>query len=270
MSGDLESLIYSCIDRYMGGGSGQIGNARYHERHAIVTSYDPDKYLAKVMLMPEGQESGWLPIETGHIGSDYGHAVGLQPGDGKKTGDQVIIRMQEGDLESGKIVQRVHSDSDKPPRVESGEMVMWAKFKKSKGKSQIGDETTDQASGDDNDQADSGKGGSGQQFYFKNDGSTTWTDGNGATITKDGAGKITITSTNNDLVVNIQGNVAVTVQGNVDVTANGTATVTAPTVNTVGDTHLGSPGGVKAAKLGTIDTGGFADMLNLADLVKVT
>src|SRR5258707_484899 len=96
---------------------------RYVERHGLVTSYDPEKYLAKVTFQPEGQESGWLPIETAHIGKGYGIAVGLQPGSGsgikgqqqgdenqnsstgQATGDQVIVRYQEGDIESGKIVQ---------------------------------------------------------------------------------------------------------------------------------------------------------------------
>lgn len=201
MTGDLENLIFSCIERYF---RGAHAGPTYHERHAVVTSYDPERYLAKVMYMPEGQESGWLPIETGHIGSDYGFAVGLQPGDGKTSGDQVIVRFQEGDLESGKIVQRVHSDDDKPPTVQSGEMVMWAKFKKSTGKSSIGDDTTDTGSGSDSDQAQSGQGGSGQQFYFKNDGSLTTTDGNGATFVMDGKGNITITC--NNLTFKINGN----------------------------------------------------------------
>lgn len=131
-------------ERRMGG--------RYVERHGLVTSYDPKTYLAKVTFQPEGQESGWLPIETGHIGNGFGIAIGLTPGSGKggqdsssgsgggssgssggsggqsqQQGDQVIVRYQEGDIESGKIVQRVHSDQDKPPKVESGEMVFWHK-----------------------------------------------------------------------------------------------------------------------------------------------
>lgn len=144
--GDLERLIQHAIERLMAG--------RYTERHALVTSYDPDKHLAKVTFQPEGQESGWLPIETGHIGNGFGIAIGLTPGSGKSSGqggagsndsgsgggggqgagggnqeqgDQVIVRMQEGDIESGKIVQRVHSDKDKPPKVQSGEMVFWHK-----------------------------------------------------------------------------------------------------------------------------------------------
>jgi hypothetical protein len=120
MSDTLENMIFRCIERWAA--------ARYSERHALVTSYDPDNYLAKVKLQPDGVETDWLPIETGHIGNGYGMAVGLETGDGKQTGDQVIVRFQENDFESGKIVQRVHSDQDKPPKVESGEMVMWTKW----------------------------------------------------------------------------------------------------------------------------------------------
>ncbi len=189
---DIENLVFSCIERYMHGGTGGIGNVRAHERHGNVTSYDPDKHLGKVMLMPEGQETGWLSIETGAIGNGYGIAMGLQPGDGKKSGDQVIVRFQEGDIESGKIVQRVHSDSEKPPKVESGEMVIWAKFKQSTGNSGLGNDPAAGGAGQSEYPA-GGQGGSGQQLYFKKDGSLTITDGNGSTITHDGHGNWKLT-----------------------------------------------------------------------------
>jgi phage baseplate assembly protein gpV len=224
---DMESLIFSCIDRYLGGGTGNVGGNRYHERHGIVTSYDPEKYLAKVTFMPEGQESGWVPIETSHIGNDYGVAIGLQPGDGKKSGDQVIVRYQEGDLESGKIVQRVHSDDEKPPTVQSGEIVLWSKFKKSTGKSGLGDDAS--AGGDDDEVASGGQGGSGQQIYFKNDGSISWTDGNGASIVMDGNGNIKLTCKNltidasGVMTVIAQGDMGLQSGGNLEVNATGTA-----------------------------------------------
>lgn len=122
MIGDLENLVLTIIEKWVAG--------RYTERHGLVTSYDPQKYLAKVTYQPEGQESGWLPIETGHIGAGYGIAIGLTPGGGKNDGDQVIIRHQEGDFESGKIVQRVHSDQDTPPTAQSGEIIVYTNGKK--------------------------------------------------------------------------------------------------------------------------------------------
>src|ERR1017187_507529 len=189
MSGNLVRMIQREVNYWW--------SARNRERHGIVSSYDPDKPLPKVPSQPEGQGSGWLPIETSHIGNGYGIVMGLQPGQagvssggqGGQTGqgsgnqgDQVIVSMQEGDFESGKISGRVHSDTDKPPKVQSGEMMIYTKFQKS------GAPTPDGAAG--------GQGGTGSQIYFKNDGSISLTDGNGATITKDGNGNITISSKN--------------------------------------------------------------------------
>lgn len=197
--------------------------SRYSERHGLVTAYDPTNHLGKVTFQPEGQESGWLPIETGHIGNTYGIAVGLQPGDGKTTGDQVVVRYQEGDFESGKIVQRVHSDADVPPTVQSGEMVLWTKFQKSGGGQ---------------DSAQGAQGGTGQKIYLKNDGSITFEDGNGATLAFDGQGNVTLQANQitvtaaKPMVVNAQdtltvnGSKTVTINGTQDITVDGQATVT--------------------------------------------
>jgi hypothetical protein len=184
MGDTLENLIMRCIERFMA--------SRFSERHGLVTSYDPDKHLAKVMFQPEGQESGWIPIETGHIGNGYGIATGLTPGNGgakgnvgsqgsspaggggdsgggggggggeggqgqqEATGDQVIVRYQENDFEGGKIVQRVHSSKDKPPKVEAGESVVWTQW--------------------------------GQQVFFKKNGEIVLIDGKGGSIRTDGGG----------------------------------------------------------------------------------
>jgi uncharacterized protein involved in type VI secretion and phage assembly len=188
VSSDRDNEILGVVERWWA--------SRYSERHALVTSYDPKLHLAKVTFQPEGQESGWLPIETGHIGNGYGIATGLTPGDGQSTGDQVVVRYQEGDFESGKIVQRVHSDEEKPPTVQSGETVIWNKFQKSGGGKNS---------------ATGGQGGTGQQLYFKNDGSATLTDGNGATWLFDGAGNATLTCKN--LTVKASGNRSIAVGG---------------------------------------------------------
>jgi len=211
--GDLDGHILRIIERWWAG--------RYSERHALVTSYDPDKYLAKVTFQPEGQESGWLPIETGHVGEGYGITIGLQPGhggatqsdasqQGKNQGDQVIVRYQEGDIESGKIVQRVHSDQDTPPQTKSGEIVIWTKFQKSGGQAP--------------DSAQGGQGGTGQQILLKNDGSLTVTDGNGAKIVLDGNGNIAITCktlTINARDVGVHGTGNVEIQGDSNVGLDG-------------------------------------------------
>jgi phage baseplate assembly protein gpV len=205
-----ENFVLGVIERWYA--------SRYSERHGIVTSYDPKNYLAKVTFQPEGQESGWLPVETGHIGVGYGIVIGLQPGQGgvnaqgqggqagpqqNNQGDQVIVRFQEGDFESGKIVQRVHSDADTPPQAQSGEIIIWTKFQQSGG------QTPDSAQG--------GQGGTGQKVYWKNDGSISMTDGNGATIMCDGKGGVVIDA--KYLTIVCSGDVGIKGGGNVVVKA---------------------------------------------------
>jgi len=117
---DLEPAIYRAIENWAAG--------RRHERIGLVTSYDPKTHTAKVMLQPEQFETGSIPIETHAMGNNYGHVTGLVPGDGKTTGDQVVVRYQEGDFESGKISGRIHSDVDMPPQVQSGETAIVSQF----------------------------------------------------------------------------------------------------------------------------------------------
>jgi len=219
---DLENLILTTIERWWAG--------RYSEKHGLVTSYDPKLHLAKVTFQPEGQESGWLPIETGHIGNGFGIAIGLTPGDGKTTGDQVIIRYQEGDVESGKIVQRVHSDQDKPPEVQSGEAVIWTRFTKTaQGQAGLGDDTQDNGQGDQVGEQ-GGQQGTGQQIYFKNDGSITFTDGAGSTIKLDGKGNYSVTCQNMTETINqshtttVSGSQTESVGANKNVTIGGQRT----------------------------------------------
>src|SRR5580765_525498 len=165
--------------------------SHFNERHGLVTSYNPKTHLAKVTFQPEGEESGWIPIEEGHSGNGWGMLVGLTPGSGKGDGqggansqsggaggggsssgggqqqqyqgDMVAVRYQEGDLETGMIVRRMHNDTDKPPKVEAGEMLMMHSlgarlFFDKKGKFHIYDKTSNQ---DDQDSQQDGQGGQG-------------------------------------------------------------------------------------------------------------
>lgn len=113
---ELINLIHQEIERKLRGVTIEIDG--------LVTSYDPVKHMAKVALQPEGQETGWLQIETPHMGNGFGIAIGLTPGDGKTTGDQVKVRFSYGDLESGKVSGRSHSDADTPPVAQAGEIVV--------------------------------------------------------------------------------------------------------------------------------------------------
>jgi hypothetical protein len=113
---DLINMVRREVERQLSG--------RYNTRTGLVTSYDPKTHSAKVMLKPDNVETGWIPIRTDHIGNGFGILVGPTPGDGKKTGDQVEVTFTEGDLEQGRLMHRVHSDTEKPPPVESGEVLV--------------------------------------------------------------------------------------------------------------------------------------------------
>jgi phage baseplate assembly protein V len=149
MSDDLVNLIQREVERAMAG--------RHSKRYGLVTSYDASKHLAKVTMQPEGQESGWLPIRTSHIGNGWGMAVGLT------EGDQVELTPQEGDVEALAITGVVHSEQDSPPVVQSGEVLIKHK--------------------------------DGASIKFAANGSTTLTDKSGASLTMDGTGTVTMAST---------------------------------------------------------------------------
>jgi phage baseplate assembly protein V len=71
-------------------------------------------------------------------------------------------------------------------------------------------------------------------------------------------------------IYDASGNAISLVQSNIRVVSPGTVTITAPTIVLDGDVHLGGTGGVPAAMQGTVDTGGNADVSNLATKVFVT
>lgn len=252
---DIESLVLSTVERWWAG--------RYSEKHGLVTSYDPKKHLAKVTFQPSGQESGWLPIECHSIGNGFGIASGVNPGDGKTTGDQVVVRYDGNDVESGKVCSgRVFSDQDQPPHVESGELVIWTRFNKSEsGKANLGDDS-DQT-GSEND-ASGAQGGTGQQIYLKKDGTMTMTDGNGATIVWDGNGNINLTCNNLTLTVNKSMTTTVTQNQTTTVTqaiattsqTNQIDTKGTYTVVAGGDAGIGAGGGIEIAAGGILGLDG--------------
>ena len=94
-------------------------DARAPLRVAKVTSYNPKTHAVKVKLLPEGQETGWMPLGSHHIGNGFGIAVGAT------VGDQVVVGFLEGDHSTPIVMSRLYSDQQRPPEVKSGEMVLF-------------------------------------------------------------------------------------------------------------------------------------------------
>lgn len=91
-------------------------DSKHPAREGMVTSYDPDNYCVKVMLMPDMIETGWLRISTPWSGNGFGmFAPPMQD-------DVVEVHFQEGDLQVGFVTLRAFNDVDRPLRVDAGEM----------------------------------------------------------------------------------------------------------------------------------------------------
>ena len=84
-------------------------------RLATVTSYDPDNYAAKVLIQPEGYETGFLPIGSTWSGNGWGDFYG------PTAGDVVEVQFQEGGKQAGFIALRHFGDQFRPLPVPSGE-----------------------------------------------------------------------------------------------------------------------------------------------------
>jgi phage baseplate assembly protein gpV len=178
---------------------------RKHTRNAIVTSVDPDTYSAKVRYEPhdpndqDNAESGWIPIQAMATGQGYG--IYSLP----KVGHPVEVSFQEGDHETGRIVQRHASEQHQAPEnMKEGEH--WLvhetgsaiKFAKDGTVSILGAGSIPNRQGKD---ASTGKDGTSQQsqqpegkqtFTVSPDGSFSFAHKGGTTISVDSNGAVTI------------------------------------------------------------------------------
>lgn len=84
-------------------------------RFAIVTSYDPARYAAKVRIQPEDYETGFLPVATPWVGNGWG--MFAPP----TAGDVVEVHFQEGGKEAAYIALRFYGNIAQPLSVPSGE-----------------------------------------------------------------------------------------------------------------------------------------------------
>lgn len=113
--GDITNLIQREIRRAM--------NTHAQPRAGLVTSYDEKAHAVKVKLMPEGKETGWIPVGSMQVGNGFGIAIG------PNIDDQFMVGFHEGDINSPFIMARMFSDKDKAPEVKAGEITIMHKSK---------------------------------------------------------------------------------------------------------------------------------------------
>lgn len=121
----------------------------------FVSAYDPSKYAAKVVLQPDGVETGFIPIGSPWVGNGFGFSAG------PNIGDMVDVHFQEWGKGAPYVSLRFYGNKARAPGAPSGEMWMVHK--------------------------------SGASIKLKNDGTLVMTDGNGAVFTLDGDGTSSIT-----------------------------------------------------------------------------
>src|ERR1700744_3959855 len=125
-------------------------------RTGVVTSYDPNTNMARVTLQPDSVESGWLPIKALWVGNNWG--LFAPP----SINNLCTVVFTDGDLNGGYVDgvfwNNDASAPDTPLAVQSGEF--WLVHAK------------------------------GQFVKLTNDGKLAVSDGQGATVTLDGTGKI--------------------------------------------------------------------------------
>lgn len=84
-------------------------------RYGLVQSFDPATYTARVLVQPENELSGWLPVLTQWVGNGWGLFAPPSPG------DQVKLVPQAGSGQSYAIIGGVFSLVDQPLPAPSGE-----------------------------------------------------------------------------------------------------------------------------------------------------
>lgn len=162
-------------------------NLRSHPKIGTISGYDPNKQAVKVLLQPEGNETGWIPLGSLWVGNGWGMVCA------PNLGSQVEVTFLDGNDESGSANLRFFSNVEVGPAAPGGEFWLVHKL--------------------------------GQSIKLTNDGHLTLNDGHGATITLDGAGNINSAATQwtHTGPVHFTDNVQIdkTLTGNVDVIGGG-------------------------------------------------
>jgi uncharacterized protein involved in type VI secretion and phage assembly len=85
-------------------------------RLGTISGYDASNYLAKVLLQPDGVETGWLPIAAIGVGNGWGIQVA------PNVGDMVEVEFQDGGIDAGLITGRFFNNSARANAVPTGEV----------------------------------------------------------------------------------------------------------------------------------------------------
>jgi uncharacterized protein involved in type VI secretion and phage assembly len=84
-------------------------------KYGVITAYNPANYTVKVQLLPEGIETGFIPLEAVWVGNNLGAVFG--PG----IGDSVRLSFIEGSVQATVVSGRFFNNGAAAPLVLSGQ-----------------------------------------------------------------------------------------------------------------------------------------------------
>jgi phage gp45-like len=84
-------------------------------KRATVSAYDPSTYAVKVIIQPEGHETGYIPVGSPWVGAGWGMFSPPSPG------DEVDVHFQEGGKNAAYVSLRFWGNVAPPVAVASGE-----------------------------------------------------------------------------------------------------------------------------------------------------
>ena len=89
---------------------------RPYIRRGNISAYNPNDYTCRVIIQPEGVETGWIQLGAESVGNGWGLLFG------PSIGDDVEVHFELGDLGNGSAASRFFNASASPPGpVASGE-----------------------------------------------------------------------------------------------------------------------------------------------------
>jgi hypothetical protein len=115
-------MIMQRYQNAMRGQANLANQSRTFSKLGVVSAYDPNTYSVKVQF-PDGlsnppPETGWIPLGSSQVGAGFG--IYAAP----NIADQIEVRFQEGDRDSG-VAGPLFFDNQSPPvPVPSGEIWM--------------------------------------------------------------------------------------------------------------------------------------------------
>jgi phage baseplate assembly protein gpV len=87
-------------------------------KYGNITAYNPNNYTVKVMLQPEGIETGFVPLATIWVGNNFGAVFG------PNIGDAVKLDFIDGSVQATVVSGRFYNVTALPPQVQSGQAAL--------------------------------------------------------------------------------------------------------------------------------------------------